>query len=231
MLKINTNLPGQQDVKPQRVQIVTDSTYDEVTTAGFLTFSSLSPYTLNPTDIVDMLYGYDETTRVGTYQEFTVNISNEGVITLVAYVNPANVELPVTDGNFASFNGDTGQIADLGFAPSDATKDIVAMVDDNHGVGQFVVFTDANGTIGQSGGRIFGTTTAVWGGGGTSNSFSAPSVTPNSIIAQPSILTSTNAVSIVKITPGTNSFTAEFSADPGANTTLRYIFLTTAIVP
>jgi hypothetical protein len=65
-------------------------------------------------------------------------------------------------------------------------------------------------------------TTASYAGGGTSNAFTATGVTAGMIITA-NILTSTNAVSIVKVVPGSNIITITFSADPGAATTVNWI--------
>lgn len=61
--------------------------------------------------------------------------------------------------------------------------------------------------------------TASWGGGGTSNAFVATGLTTGSIVTA-NISTSANAVSITKIVPTANTLTVDFSADPGAGTTV-----------
>jgi len=65
-------------------------------------------------------------------------------------------------------------------------------------------------------------TTAVYGGGGTSNAFTATGLLATDIVSAV-IRTSANAVSIVKAVPTANTLTVDFSADPGAGTTVDYI--------
>jgi len=71
-------------------------------------------------------------------------------------------------------------------------------------------------------------TTAAYAGGGTSNAFVATGVTATSIVTA-SILSSTNAVSIVKVVPTANTLTVDFSADPGAATTVSWIAISAAV--
>jgi hypothetical protein len=65
-------------------------------------------------------------------------------------------------------------------------------------------------------------TTAAYGGGGTSNAFTATGLTVNSKVSAV-IRASTNAVAIAKALPGTDTLTVTFTADPGAATTVDYI--------
>ena len=69
---------------------------------------------------------------------------------------------------------------------------------------------------------IFGRTTDSWTGGSTSNDFSAPGLNNNSIVTA-SIKSSQNSVGINKVTPGLNTLTIEFSADPGTGTVINWI--------
>lgn len=63
--------------------------------------------------------------------------------------------------------------------------------------------------------------TAAYGGGGTSTAITVTGAAATDI-ATAVIRASTNAVSIVKATLSTNTLTIEFSADPGAGTTVDY---------
>lgn len=89
----------------------------------------------------------------------------------------------------------------------------------------------ASGTAGlliDAGFQFKGATTAAYAGGGTSNAFTATGLTSAWIVTA-SILTSTNAVSIVKVVPGTNTLTITFSGDPGANTTVSWNAISAAV--
>ena len=89
----------------------------------------------------------------------------------------------------------------------------------------------ASGTAGllQDGGfAVLANTTAAYAGGGTSNAFTATGIGATSIVTA-TILASTNAVSIVKAVPTANTLTVDFSADPGASTTVSWIAITPAV--
>jgi hypothetical protein len=111
MLRITAGLPGQNGVTPRRVQIVTTDSLSQVTTAGYLTEGKLLPYTIFPTDIIDMIYSLNEATGVGTYGQFLPTIT-AGVITLTQYLSPGDVTLPVISGHIAVFDGTTGKVGD-----------------------------------------------------------------------------------------------------------------------
>lgn len=64
-------------------------------------------------------------------------------------------------------------------------------------------------------------TTAAYAGGGTSNAFTATGLAATDIVVA-TILASTNAVSICKAVPTTDTLTVTFSADPGAATTVQW---------
>lgn len=91
-----------------------------------------------------------------------------------------------------------------------------------------VVAAAANGVMKTAGARIIANTTAAYGGGGTSNAFAATGLTVNSK-GTAVIRASTNSVSITKALPGTDTLTITFSADPGAGTTVDYIYVTAAL--
>lgn len=65
-------------------------------------------------------------------------------------------------------------------------------------------------------------TTAVYGGGGTSNAFTVTGLLATDAVSAV-IRASTNAVSIAKAVPTADTLTVTFSADPGAATTIDYI--------
>ncbi len=81
------------------------------------------------------------------------------------------------------------------------------------------------GLVVDAGARIISGVTAVYGGGGTSNAFTVTGLSATSHGAAV-IRTSTNAVSIVSAVPSADTLTVTFSADPGANTTVDYIYTT-----
>lgn len=91
-----------------------------------------------------------------------------------------------------------------------------------------VVGAAANGVMKTAGARIIANTTAAYGGGGTSNAFAATGLTA-AAKGTAVIRASTNSVAITKALPGTDTLTITFSADPGASTTVDYIYVTAAL--
>lgn len=153
ILSITTDKAGQignfiGGVVPRNVNIVTKDNLATVTAAGYLNPAVKEGFTIYNTDVIQMWYGYVSANNPGTYSVFTASISN-GVITLVQSVSGGNVLLPVVSGDFASFNGVTGQIKDAGFLPSDSAKTRVVMANGAVTVGHMGVYTDVNGTLGQ----------------------------------------------------------------------------------
>ena len=93
--------------------------------------------------------------------------------------------------------------------------------------GNLVKASGTAGLIVDAGFAIHAATTASYAGGGTSNVFVTTNMTASSIVTA-TILSQTNAASIVKAVPGTNTLTVTFSADPGASTTVSWISVTPA---
>lgn len=155
---ITTNVAGQIADEPRRVMIVTSDALATVTTTGYLNRKNLMGYTIYPTDIIDMFYSYVSPASPGTFGMFTADVTNGGIITLNAWENPGNVLLPVVDGDFANFNGTSGQVEDAGFSPTDATKTKVVMLNAAPTINHVAIFTNANGTIGDGG--VLGTAAA-----------------------------------------------------------------------
>lgn len=219
---------GQEGEEPRKVRLVTKDSLATITTAGYLdNIVKSQGKNLLPTDEVHAWYGATSLAVPGTFAIFNPVISNS-VITLNIWENPGNVLLPVVDGNFATYNGTAGQIDDSGYSPTDASKAKVAMLNAVPVVANNLVkFSATTGTISDAGARIISNTTAAYAGGGTSNAFTATGLTSASV-GSAVIRASTNAVSIAKALPGTNTLTITFSADPGSGTTVDYIYSTAA---
>lgn len=150
IVSINPFQPGLIGVLPAIVQMTVTDNLATVTTAGYLNKQGqvLEGYGLTPASVIEMLYSYNPQTNSGTFGIFTVAIS-AGVITLSQWANPGDVLLPVTSGDFAVFNGTTGQIKDAGFLPSNAAKTNVVMANGASIVNHIATYTDTAGTIGE----------------------------------------------------------------------------------
>jgi hypothetical protein len=128
--------------------MVTTDNLATVTAAGYLNSVNMEGYPLSTNDIVEAFYSYNTTTQTGTYAVFGVAISGTGVITLTELANPGDVLLPVVSGDFATFNGTTGQIKDAGFLPSNPAKTKVVMANGAVIANHIATYTDTAGTIG-----------------------------------------------------------------------------------
>ncbi len=228
IVSITAGVAGQVGVTPRRVQITATDNLATVTTAGYLSNSISAAFQIMPTDIIDMIYSFNVATGVGTYGEFLPSFSN-GVITLTQYVSPGDVTLPVVSGDFAVFDGTTGKIEDAGYSASDPAKTKVVMANAATVANNMATFADTAGTVKDAGARLIAGTTGAYAGGGTSNAFAVTGLSAASV-GSCVIRASTNAVSIAKALPGTNTLTVTFSADPGSATTVDYIYSTAALV-
>jgi hypothetical protein len=70
--------------------------------------------------------------------------------------------------------------------------------------------------------------TSAYAGGGTSVAITVAGVAATDLVFS-QIQASTNAVSVIKVTPTLNTITVTFSADPGAATTVQYQALRAAV--
>lgn len=138
---------GEVGVKPGSVKMVDTNNLATITAAGYLNGISLATnISLAPSDVIECIYSYNEITDSGTLAYFQPSISN-GVITLNIWENPGNVLLPVTSGDFATFNGTSGQIKDSGYVPSNPAKTTVVMAGSAVVANHIALFQDTTGTI------------------------------------------------------------------------------------
>lgn len=121
IFQLPTPLAGTVGVRPVQKYMVVGDNLATVTAAGYLNGINLEGYPIEPSDVIQMLYGYSTVTKKGTYGIFVPSIAN-GVITLSQWVDSGNVLLPVVSGNIASFNGTTGQIQDSGIVASNVMQ-------------------------------------------------------------------------------------------------------------
>lgn len=146
ILQLPTPLPSQVGILPATKKMVSTDNLATITTAGYLNAVNLEAYPISASDILEVLYSYNQQTNSGTFGIFTPSITN-GVITLVASVSPGNVLLPVVSGDFAVFNGTTGQIKDSAQAPTNAASPFVVTSPGSLTIGNFPKLADAKGTL------------------------------------------------------------------------------------
>lgn len=147
--------------------------------------------------------------------------ASKGSLILAAVANTGDTN--VTISNAAHGQATVYSIPDVGASTGQLTVVTGALVS-----GNIVRASGTAGKLADAGYNIKSATTASYAGGGTSNAFTATGLTASSIVTA-SILASTNAVSITKVVPGTNTLTITFSADPGASTTVNWIATSVAV--
>lgn len=227
-----TGLVGSQ-VQPRRCTLVTTDSLSTITTSGYLNNQNQLGNIIFPTDVFEILYDFNESTQSGTFGIFQISYNLSTGFSLNIWENPGNVSLPVVSGDFAVFNGTTGQIKDLGYSPTNASKAKIAMLDSVPVVASNMAsFSATNGTLADSGVAISsiqlknqvkaGITANIGGAGAGPISVSLTGLTTSSIIMV-DIATSSNTVSVAKVIAAANSFNVTFSGDPGATCTLNYV--------
>lgn len=143
ILQYTPVLAGQTALNSKIVYITTNSTYNQVISAGFI---DPSVYVVNESNLYLVSYGANSDS-VGL---FTASISNN-VVTLSPYFAQGNVTLPVVNNDFANFDGTTGKIKDSGYSPSNAAKTKIVMANSAMVSGNMPSYTDTVGTVGDSG--------------------------------------------------------------------------------
>lgn len=146
ILQYPSVLPSQVGVIGAAKYMVSTDSLATITTAGYLNKPDMAVFPISASDLLGITYNYDQQTGSGSFTWSTVTIVN-GVITVVVSVSPGNVLLPVVSGNYASFNGTTGQIKDSGQAPSNAASPFAVTSPGSLTIGNFPSLADAKGTL------------------------------------------------------------------------------------
>ena len=160
IIAININTTGLvgETVNPRRCSMVTTDNLATITTAGYLNNQNTGGNPILPTDIFEIIYGFNITTKLGTFGIFQVSYAAATGYSLVQWSNPGDVLLPVVSGDFANFNGTSGQIKDDGYSPTNAAKTKVVMLNAAPTINHVAIFTATDGTIGDGG--VWGTAAA-----------------------------------------------------------------------
>jgi hypothetical protein len=83
--------PAMVGVFPNQKFAVFGDNLATITAAGYLNSVNLESNPISATDVLQVLYSYNNVTKSGSFGIFTVSISNSGVITLVEWSNPGDV--------------------------------------------------------------------------------------------------------------------------------------------
>lgn len=110
--QLPTQLAGQVGVLPNQKFAVFYDNLATITTAGYLNQVDLQSNPIGTTDILQVLYSFNDVTQTGTYETFTVSISGAGVITLVQSSQAGEVTLPTIANHIATFTNTAGGISE-----------------------------------------------------------------------------------------------------------------------
>lgn len=141
-------------VSPAIVRITSTNTLAEVGTTDYLTAQlanieaiNAGPFEWTTTDFV-LVYASDGWGFFSISPDFTsLNVWEPGS-------GVAVVGAPVVVGNLAVFQSTTGNIEDLGYAPSDPTKTTIVMAGSAVVIGRIAHFIDTAGTIDDTAGPV-----------------------------------------------------------------------------
>lgn len=109
--QLPTPLAGSVGVLPVQKYMVVGDNLATVTTAGYLNSVNLESYPVVNTDIINCLYSFVPSTQVGTFEQFSVSISN-GVITLSSLSVAGDVTLPTIANHIATYTNTTGGLSE-----------------------------------------------------------------------------------------------------------------------
>jgi hypothetical protein len=172
-------------------------------------------------------------TGVNTRLMRIVCTDNLATITAAGYLNPNDLEgyIVMPYDFFHIYYGSNSNLFGIFSVASivDGVVTLQAMNGTASGattVKDLASFSNTVGGLQDAGFRIL-SGTVTWGGGGTSNAFTIPGLTATSY-GSCVLRTSGARVSLQSAVPSANALTVIFSADPGAGTSLDYIYTTAA---
>lgn len=148
--QLPTPLVATTEVSPNFKFMVTTDILDDITAPGYLNQVDLQSNPVSKTDILQVLYNFNDQTQSGSFGTFSVSIAN-GTITLVPTVSPGDVILPVVGNNIPLFAGNTGAIYDGGFTYSNFEFHFVPTLNKVNPISanNLVAFNDSFGAITQ----------------------------------------------------------------------------------
>src|SRR5690606_27783991 len=129
-------------VEPAEYRILTDDTFSEVTSTGYLT-PYQQQYNFASTNFAQVY-----TTDLGTI-EFSIVVEN-GEVSLSYNQDSALVTVPTVTNNFSVFSNTEGHMKDSGLAASASSQAYVVTSPGSLTSGNLATVTDSNGTIGTS---------------------------------------------------------------------------------
>ena len=104
-------LPASVGIFPNLKFMVSGDNLATITTAGYLNSVNLESNPIANTDVLQVLYSFNNVTQAGTYGVFTVSILN-GVISLVEFTGTSGINLPTIANHIATYTNTTGHLGE-----------------------------------------------------------------------------------------------------------------------
>lgn len=111
ILQVPMQMANTVGVSPNFKFMVCTDNLATVTAAGYLNAGNLEGNPLQTTDILNVLYNFNQQTQVGTFEQFAVTLNN-GVITLTAISNAGEVTLPTIANHIATYTNTSGHLSE-----------------------------------------------------------------------------------------------------------------------
>jgi hypothetical protein len=212
---------GQVGIKPRKVAIISTDTLAVVTAPGYLNGTANTNLTIQPTDEIHMIYGYNASTGVGTFAIFIPTIAlGTGLITLSLWANPGDIILPVVSGDVPIFNGTSGQLQDSGIL---GTNLVLKNAVNTMAAGSSIVLAKVNGTEAANAVTASGVAGVI-----TTSSLTTAGAGNYAITWTNTFITTTSVIGLT-IQGGTNTTqNINFKVIPGAGTATLTIYNLTA---
>lgn len=230
IIQLPIALPAQEGILPATKKMIVTDDVGTVTTAGYLNAENLQGFSLNTTDIIEMLYSFDVNTSVGTFGTFSVEIS-DGVITLnIENTGDISVVGTPTANHIAQWasasslqdGGVLGQAAAKAVTSNSDAK-VVSFGGSSTSIGFLAQYQDTVGTIA---GGIDPTTLQTvasisanqvsFAGGATTFDYANAFFTTNSV-STVSFVSQTSPAYVLTAAPTAGHLTLTFNTDPGAS--------------
>jgi len=227
-----TSIKRDEAYSPFIVRILSSNTLAEIGTSGYLLSQADEIAALNngpfEWEVSDMVLvyasdGWGFFTVDPDFESFTAFDSVGGTVDIIG--------APVVIGNFPVFQSTTGNIEDLGYLPSDATKTSVVMAGSAVVANNIAHFVDTAGTIDDTAANVTNMGDIYAGASGTAGALRAyPATAANGYLAllpvnaggafNTSISNSTMGQSSVISIPDPGTATSKFVLQDGVNTVL-----------
>lgn len=110
--QLPTQQPATVGIFPNIKSAVFGDNLATITTAGYLNSVNLESNPISPTDILQVLYSFNNVSNTGTFGMFTVTISSSGVITLVEWTGTSGIVLPTIANHIATYTNTAGTLSE-----------------------------------------------------------------------------------------------------------------------